>query len=341
MGLIIGIVFAFLAETFDTSMGRIEDVEELMQVPVLGVIPFLESEDVNKNKNRSKHREPSRTRTRDLVTHYKPGSMGAEAFRALRTNLQFLRLETKGKVFLITSAFVQEGKTVNAINLALIMAQAGNKVLLVDADLRKPLVHKYYGLPIGPGLTDYVLGNYRWNEVTNTISDIMLGEFGIDDILKTPGMDTLHIVTAGTKPPNPSEILSSNRFRQFLKEVSKDYNFIFVDAPPVMPVADASDIARLADGVILVYMTGKIGRGVLKRVKTNLENVDAKLTGVILNKVRSDAGGEYYQYHSYYYYGSEPEVKKGKKIRKVKSSKSSKKKFPKPVSKYKNFFHFN
>jgi capsular exopolysaccharide synthesis family protein len=335
MGLIIGIVFAFLAETFDTSMGRIEDVEESLQVPVVGVIPFLESEEVDKNKNSSKHREPERTRTRDLVTHFKPGSMGAEAFRALRTNIQFLRLETKGKVFLITSAFVQEGKTVNAINLALIMAQAGNKVLLVDADLRKPLVHKYYGLPIGPGLTDYVLGNYHWNEVTNTISDIMLGEFGIDDILKTPGMDTLHIVTAGTKPPNPSEILNSNRFRQFLKEVSKDYNFIFVDAPPVMPVADASDIARLADGVILVYMTGKIGRGVLKRVKTNLENVDAKLTGVILNKVRSDAGGEYYQYHSYYYYGSEPEVKKGKKIRKVKSSKYSKKKLHRPLSKRK------
>jgi capsular exopolysaccharide synthesis family protein len=328
MGLIIGIVFAFLAETFDTSMGRIEDVEELLHVPVLGVIPFLESEEID--KNRSKHREPERTRTRDLVTHYKPGSMGAEAFRALRTNLQFLRLETKGKVFLITSAFVQEGKTVNAINLALIMAQAGNKVLLVDADLRKPLVHKYYGLPIGPGLTDYVLGNYHWNEVTNTISDIMLGEFGIDDILKTPGMDTLHIVSAGTKPPNPSEILNSNRFRQFLQEVSNDYNFIFVDAPPVMPVADASDIARLADGVILVYMTGKIGRGVLKRVKTNLENVDAKLTGVVLNKVKPDAGGEYYQYHSYYYYGSEPGVKKGKKIRKVKSSKSSKKKLSKP-----------
>jgi capsular exopolysaccharide synthesis family protein len=335
MGLIIGIVFAFLAEIFDTSMGRIEDVEESLQVPVLGVIPLLESEDVDKNKNRSKHREPERTRKRDLVTHYKPGSMGAEAFRALRTNLQFLRLETKGKIFLITSAFVQEGKTVNAINLALIMAQAGNKVLLVDADLRKPLVHKYYGLPIGPGLTDYVLGNYHWNEVTNTISDMMLGDFGIDDILKTPGMDTLHIITAGTKPPNPSEILNSTRFKQFLKEVSKDYNFIFVDAPPVMPVADASDIATLTDGVMLVYMTGKIGRGVLKRVKANLENVDAKLTGVILNKVKADSGGEYYQYHSYYYYRSEPEVKKGKKVRKVKSRKSSKKSFPKLLSKRK------
>ena len=319
IGLIIGVVFAFMAEIFDTSMGRIEDVEDLLQVPVLGVIPYLEGE-ANNRKDGSRHREPERTRTRDLVTHYKPGSMGAEAFRALRTNLQFLRLEKKGRVFLITSAFVQEGKTVNAINLALIMAQAGNKVLLVDADLRKPLVHKYYGLSLGPGLTDYVLGNYRWNEVTNTISDIMLGDFGIDDILKTPGMDTLHIITAGTKPPNPSEILTSNRFKEFLKEASKDYNFIFIDAPPVMPVADASDIAALADGVILVYMTGKIGRGVLKRVKANLENVDAKLTGVILNKVKSDAGPEYYQYHSYYYYGSEPEVKKGKKIKRVKSS---------------------
>jgi capsular exopolysaccharide synthesis family protein len=250
--------------------------------------------------------------------------MGSEAFRALRTNLQFLRLETKGKVFLITSAFVQEGKTVNAINLALIMAQAGNKVLLVDADLRKPLVNKYYGLPISPGLTDHVLGNYHWKEATNTISDIMLGDFGIDDLLITPGMDTLHILTAGTKPPNPSEILTSNRFREFLKEAVINYDFIFIDAPPVMPVADASDIATLADGVILVYMAGKIGRGVLRRVKSNLENVDAKLTGVILNKIKSDAGAEYYQYHSYYYYGSDPQLKKGKKVKKRKKVKKPK-----------------
>jgi Mrp family chromosome partitioning ATPase len=137
-------------------------------------------------------------------------------------------------------------------------------------------------------------------------------------------MDTLHILTAGTKPPNPSEILTSNRFRDFLQEASKDYNFIFVDAPPVMPVADASDIATLTDGVILVYMAGKIGRGVLKRVKSNLENVDAKLTGVILNKIRSDAGPEYYQYHSYYYYGNEPQVKNGKKVKKVKKVKKNK-----------------
>jgi len=301
MGLIIGVVFAFTIELFDTSMGSIEDVEELLQVPVLGVIPFLQSGELP--KGRIERRDPGRTRMRDLITHFKPESMGAEAFRALRTNLQFLRLETKGKVFLITSSFVQEGKTLNIVNLALTMAQAGNKVLLIDADLRKPLVHKAFGLAESPGLTDYVLGNYSWKETSNTISDVMLGDFGIDNILKTPGMDNLHVITAGTRPPNPSEILSSTRFREFLKEAAKDYNFIFVDSPPILPVADASEIATLVDGVFLVYKVGKIGRGVLRRAKSNLENVDAKLVGVILNSVKSDEGPEYYRYHSHYYYG--------------------------------------
>jgi tyrosine-protein kinase Etk/Wzc len=300
MGLIIGVVFAFTIELFDTSMGSIEDVEELIQVPVLGVIPFMQSGELP--KGRIERRDPSRTRMRDLVTHFKPESMGAEAFRALRTNLQFLRLETKGKVFLITSSFVQEGKTLNSANLALTMAQAGNKVLLIDADLRKPLIHKAFGLSESPGLTDYVLGNYCWKEVSNTISDVMLGDFGIDNILKTPGMDNLHVITAGTRPPNPSEILSSARFRELLKEAAKDYNFIFIDSPPILPVADASEIATLADGVFLVYKVGKIGRGALRRAKSNLENVDAKLVGVILNCVKSDEGPEYYRYHSHYYY---------------------------------------
>jgi tyrosine-protein kinase Etk/Wzc len=313
VGLIIGLVFAFLVEVFDTSMGAIEDVEDLMRVPVLGVIPFLQSED--KSKDFIERRDPSRTRMRDLVTHFKPESMGAEAFRALRTNLQFLRLETKGKIFLITSSFVQEGKTLNIVNLALTMAQAGNKVLLIDADLRKPMVHKVFGLPEAPGITDYVLGNYQAKETCNTISDVMLGDFGIDNILKTPGMDNLHIVTAGTRPPNPSEILSSTRFREFFKEVEHTYNFIFIDAPPILPVADASEIATLVEGVFLVYKVGKIGRGVLKRAKSNLDNVDARLVGIILNGVKSDEGPEYYRYHSHYYYGNQEKSKTDNKVK--------------------------
>jgi len=311
MGLIIGVVFAFLAEVFDTSMGTIEDVEELLNVPVLGVIPQLRT-DV-KGKKRSDPSTQIDDRTQDLVTHYEPKSMGAEAFRALRTNLQFLRLEMKGKLFLITSSFVQEGKTLNVVNLALSMAQAGNKVLLVDADLRKPLVHRVFGLSREPGITDYVLGNYHWREVTNSISDVMLGDFGIDDILQTPGMDNMNFVTAGTKPPNPTEILSSSRFKQFLTEAANEYDFIFVDSPPVLPVADATEIAPLMDGVFIVYTVGKIGRGILKRAKSTLDNVDARVLGVILNNIKPEAGPEYFRYHSHYYYGPETEKDKQKK----------------------------
>jgi len=311
MGLVIGVVFAFLAEVFDTSMGTIEDVEELLNVPVLGVIPQLDEE--IKGRRRSDRRSAKEDRARDLVTHYEPKSMGAEAFRALRTNLQFLRLEMQGKLFLITSSFVQEGKTLNVVNLALSMAQAGNKVLLVDADLRKPLVHRVFGLSREPGVTDYVLGNYNWQEVTNTISDVMLGDFGIDDILKTPGMDNLNVVTAGTKPPNPTEILSSSRFRDFLAEANKVYDYIFIDSPPILPVADATEIAPLMDAVFLVYTVGKIGRGVLKRAKSTLDNVDAKVLGVILNNVKPEAGPEYFKYHSQHYYGPEGDVVPHKK----------------------------
>jgi tyrosine-protein kinase Etk/Wzc len=312
MGLIIGVVFAFLVEVFDTSMGTIEDVEELLNVPVLGVIPQLDSDAKGTGTKRS-DKGQNKDRSQDLVTHYKPKSMGAEAFRALRTNLQFLRLELKGKLFLITSSFVQEGKTLNVVNLALSMAQAGNKVLLVDADLRKPLVHRVFGLSREPGITDYVLGNYHWKEVTNSISDVMLGDFGIDDILQTPGMDNMNFVTAGTKPPNPTEILSSSRFKEFLTEAAREYDFIFVDTPPILPVADATEIAPLMDGIFLVYTVGKIGRGALKRAKSTLDNVDAKVLGVILNNVKPEAGPEYFRYHSHYYYGSETKTDKNKK----------------------------
>jgi len=311
MGLVIGIVFAFLGEVFDTSMGTIEDVEELLNVSVLGVIPQLEDEP--KGSLRSDSGSHKKGRARYLVTHYEPKSMGAEAFRALRTNLQFLRLEMQGKLFLITSSFVREGKTLNTVNLALSLAQSGNKVLLVDADLRKPLVHKIFGLSREPGITDYVLGNYQWQEVTNTISDVMLGDFGIDDILKTPGMDNINVVTAGTKPPNPSEILSSSRFKEFLAEANKVYDFVFVDSPPILPVADATEIAPLMDGVFMVYTVGKIGRGVLKRAKSNLDNVDARVLGVILNNVKPEAGPEYFKYHSQHYYGPEGEAGRPKR----------------------------
>jgi len=301
MGLIIGIVFTFVAETLDTSIGTIEDVENLLGVPVLGLIPILGTDE--KNLRHAVKEGPEKSiSSRFLVTQYDPKSLVAESFRSLRTNLQFLSKDRREKTILVTSSFVQEGKTFNVMNIALSIAQTGEKVLLVEADLRKPTLHTTFGLPKEPGMTDYVLGNYDWREVVNTVTDVMLGEFEIDDILRVQGLDNLHVITAGSSPLSPSEILRSTRFRQFLEEAYETYGFIFFDAPPIMPVADATEIAPLMDGVILVYKVGKIGRGVLKRAKMSLDNVNAKVLGVVLNNIRPEVGPEYFKYQTQYYY---------------------------------------
>ena len=292
MGLILGFVFVFVAEVLDTSMGTIEDVESLLGVPVLGAIPFFEKDEKGQVHS-----------IRNLITHFDPTSVIAEAFRSLRTNIRFMGLEKKGKSFLVTSSFIQEGKTFNIVNLALSIAQAGDKVLLVEGDLRKPMINKMFGLPRDPGLTDYVLGNYQWKEIIVSITDLILGDFEFEDIMKTPGLENLNIMVGGSLPPNPSEILRSPRFNEFLKEASKDYNYIFIDAPPILPVADATEIAPIVDSVILVYKVGQIARGVLKRAKVSLDNVNAKVLGVILNSIKPEIGPDYFKYHTQYYYG--------------------------------------
>ena len=299
MGLILGIVFAFGAELFDTSIGTIEDVEEVLGVPVLGVIPSLN--EVEKRKIASDKKNMGRKY--DLVAHYDPSSLIAEAFRTLRTNLQFISLDKKVKSFVVTSSFVQEGKSFNVVNLALSLAQTGNKVLLISADLRKPVLHKIFGLNREPGLTDYVLGNYQLKEIINTITDVMLGEFELEEVLKTPGLDNLHVINCGVHPPNPAEILRSERFKQLLEETYDDYDIILIDTPPVLPVVDAAETSKLTDGTLIVYMVGKIGRGVLKRAKITLENVNANVTGIILNNIKPESGPDYFRYQTQYYYG--------------------------------------
>lgn len=299
LGVIIGIVLSFVMETLDTSIGTIEDVEALLGIPVQGLIPFIDVKD-----SYVKDGDTSGAgRTRYLVTHFDPKSLAAESFRSLRANLQFIKREKNENTFMITSSFVQEGKTFNSINTALSMAQSGEKVLLIEGDLRKPAVYKMFGLPRSPGLTDYVLGNYAWKDVVNNITDVMLGDFDIEEILRTQGLDSLYILTAGTIPSNPSEILRSTRFLEFIREARENYSFIFLDAPPVLPVADASEMAPNVDEVLLVYKVGQIGRSVLKRAKQSLDNVNANMAGVILNNVRPEIGPDYFKYHTQYYYG--------------------------------------
>jgi capsular exopolysaccharide synthesis family protein len=296
MGIFMGIVFAFVAETLDTSLGAIEDVESLLQVPVLGIIPFLKwDEAALKNV-------PDPDRVRDLVAHYEPNSPAAEAFRSIRTNLQFMvRKPGGGRSFLVTSSYLQEGKTFNSMNIAVSLAQSGVRVLLMECDLRNPTVHRAFGLSMAPGLTDYVLGGHTADDVIQTITDVMVGRMDIDEVMMTPGLDNLHYITSGGNIQHPSEILNSPRFKALVDHLKTSYDVLVIDAPPILPVADAVDISPIVDGVILVYTVGKIARGVLKRAKSALDKVNARVLGVVLNNVKPETGPDYFKYQSRYY----------------------------------------
>jgi capsular exopolysaccharide synthesis family protein len=148
-------------------------------------------------------------------------------------------------------------------------------------------------------------GGNDFKDVVNNVTDIMLGEFEIDDILRTPGLENLHLINAGASPINPSEILRSPQFKELLNQARTQYDIIIIDTPPVLPVADAFEVAPEVDGVVLVYEVGRIGRGILNRAKIQLETLKANVLGVILNNVKPDVSPDIYGYSTVYYYREE------------------------------------
>jgi polysaccharide biosynthesis transport protein len=310
LGLMLGLVLAFVQETLDTSIGTIEDVETYLEVPVLGIVPHI---DPRETMRRLVERRPALAQIDPdalqshalLITHFDPKSPVAEAYRTLRTNVQFARLERGGKVLVVTSPTLQEGKTTTIVNLALTMAQSGQKTLLVGANLRRPSIHRFFGIEREPGLSDILVGNARWRDCIRTVADILMGRFEMEDIMAAPGLDNLHIIEAGPIPANPSELLSTSAMSDFLQAVSAEYDIVLVDTPPVLPVTDSAIVAGLADGVLLVYQAGKVGRLVLKRAKAHLESTRAKVWGVVLNDVQTEVAGYNYTHYYTHYYGEE------------------------------------
>ncbi|MEE9255790.1 MAG: polysaccharide biosynthesis tyrosine autokinase, partial [bacterium] len=295
-------------ETMDTSIGAIEDVESFLEVPVLGVIPILDAEELEQqylqsNPGREGHLSPDIYGR--LVTHFVPRSPVAEAYRSFRTQMEFLSLEKEGNIFLVTSSTPGEGKTTTAINLAITYAQANKRTLLLDCDMRKPTIYRIFGIDREPGVTDILLGNYNWEECIRTMTDIMLGKFDMEDIMLTPGLDNLNILTTGNIPPNPSELLNSPRMTEFLESLRNEFDIIIIDTPPLLPVTDAAVLGTRVDGCVLVYRVGAIARGALKRGKLQLDNVRANVWGVVLNSMRPEAGNDLdsFRYQSSYYYG--------------------------------------
>ena len=291
VGLLIGLVAAFAVESLDTSIGSIEDVEQYLQHPVIGVVPHID-EDAVRQEILERHAglasDPALEGFSRLVTQFSPQSPVAEAYRSLRTNLEFSRLGKAGRTFLFTSASSSEGKSTTVANLGVAMAQMGMRTLVWDCDLRSPTLSRLFGVAREPGFTHVVLGMARLEDVVHRFSDTFLGKVDIGALLASAGLENLHILTAGALPPNPSELLSSPLFNDFVVEVASRFDVILIDAPPVLPVTDAAILATRVDGVVLVYQLGRIGRAALRRAKVHLDNVRATIRGIVLNDVKAE-----------------------------------------------------
>ena len=303
IGVLLGFVLAFIRESFDTSIGTIEDVESFLHVPVLGVIP-REDRKVVEQTIKESFPESLDPESLALLARMSPlfdlKGVIAEGYRSLKVNLQFACQDRPIKSLAFASAGLGEGKTTTVLNLAITIAQDGRRVLVVDADLRKPAVHSRLGLTRDPGLSEILVGNVQWGDVVQTAADLMLGKLGFDQVLSAPGVDNLSIITSGHLPSNPSEFFNSQRIVDLIAELEENFDLVIFDCPPILPVADAVLIGPKVDGVVLVYQVGKIGRTPLQRAKALLENAQAHIVGVVLSNVSAEFSPDYQkQYYRY------------------------------------------
>ena len=305
LGLGLGLGMAFFVERLDNSLKSIEDVEAT-GLSILGSIPLIKSSKDKKSKKEEEKSEDYQVKkiTSNLVTHFEPKSPISEAYRTFRTNLQFARLDAPLKTILVTSSGPSEGKSTTVANLAITMAQMGTKTILIDSDLRRPVLHSIFNSQRAPGLTNYLAGNVPWKEI----------------VQETP-IENLSLLTCGVLPPNPSELLGSKKMRMLLEELKEKYDMILFDSPPVIAVTDAAVLSTLLDGVVLVSSSGSTSREALLRAITLLENVKGRLIGGVLNKIKVESVyGSYHYYYYYHYYGGTKQKRKKKSDELVKTT---------------------
>jgi capsular exopolysaccharide synthesis family protein len=272
LGLVIGVAvgtgLAVLREIMDTSVKTSADLQELTGNSALGVIAF----------------DPQAQKA-PLVSQVDTRSVRLEAFRTLRTNLRFVDVDHPPKVVILTSSVVGEGKSTTACNLALTLASAGTRVILVEGDLRRPRVADYMGLEGAVGLTD-----------------VLIGRAVLDDVLQPWGSSPLSVLTSGALPPNPSEMLSSTQMAELIAGLRARAEMVLIDAPPLLPVTDAAVLARECDGALLVVRQGRTSREQLSRSLEALRSVGARLLGTALNMAPTGGAHGYgYGYYSGYY----------------------------------------
>jgi len=285
LGLTSGVGLAFLLEGLDNTVRTTEQAQMISGLPPLGMIP-MGSRTALEGQNPKRLVIATSKEAVELVTQVRPQSQMAESYRALRTSLLLSNLGAPPKVILVTSALPQEGKTTTSINCAVVLAQRGIRVLLIDADLRRPSIHKTLGMGPRSGLSNVLTGSATLQQT----------------ITRSPILPNLSVLPAGTPPPNPAELLASSNMRDVLEELRGQYDHIVVDTPPTLSVTDAVVLSPRADAIVLVIRSGQTTKQALRRSRDILMQVNAKVSGVLLNAVdlRSPDYHYYYEYQGKY-----------------------------------------
>lgn len=273
VGLIMGMGVAVLREMLDTTVKGENDVKAVTDAPILGGIAY----------------DPDASK-RPLIVQSDPHGPRAEAFRQLRTNLQFVDVANHPRSIVFTSSVPNEGKSTTTVNLVITLAATGSRVVLVEADLRRPRVAAYLGLEDAAGLTS-----------------VLIGQAELDDVLQPWGNGKLDVLASGPIPPNPSELLGSQAMDNLVRELEARYDYVIIDSPPLLPVTDAAVMSRLAGGAVVVVGANRINRDQLKRALEILETVGAQVLGVVMNLVPTK-GPDAYSYYSQGYAPVAPEA---------------------------------
>ncbi len=278
LGLIVGITgglgMAFFQEHLDNTIKSQEDIEEFLEVPLLGTIPLMKR---SSNSNIRK----------EIIVVSEPKSLAAEAFKTVRTGLFFASRNSDLRTMLVTSGAPSEGKTIFAVNLALTIAQSGSKTLLIDADIRKPRVHRILQLDNQYGLTSY-----------------LSSAGGIIRTQKCAEDKNLYVITSGPVKSNPTELLGSPRMKNLMEEARKKFDKIIIDTPPVMTVSDSLILTGISDGIIQVINFGKSNKRFQLKTKNKINSFGGKIVGAVLNRVDFDKNGSGHYYQNYYYSSS-------------------------------------
>ncbi|MFC1454344.1 polysaccharide biosynthesis tyrosine autokinase, partial [Verrucomicrobiota bacterium] len=333
LGLVMGIFLAFIINNLDTSIRTLTEIEDLFHLPVLGVIPHFTHDDVvvmvghrrrfidyikdslplsslkilwrafcTALPHSSSHHRKKGSKPPELIVPFEARSPVTEAFRGLRTNIEFMLKKASSNAILMTSAGPAEGKSTTIVNLAISFAQANKRVLLVGANMRRPQMYRIFGLDRERGLSDVLTGDIPWQEAIKDYRDIALGDNAESGLASIAGMDNLFLLTCGGRTIQPAEWLGQPIFANMVKEWMAAYDLVLIDSPPLLPVPDSVIVASVVKHTILVFQIGITARESVRRAINFLKNAGTTIDGMVINDLRASwmDTADFYHYRVYY-----------------------------------------